>query len=327
MKAVILAAGKGTRLKPLSDYISKAMMPVANISITQRLVEQVHVETNINEFIILANHPLQDIVKHFERLHEKDESFSKMTFFFAYQAEQKGMGDAVKCVLEAGAVGEPFLLAACDSLYPRGEISSLMHRYESESLDGVLALMEMQQDKIAKSSSVQIEGGYVTGIVEKPSFNEILSNYASLPLYILSPKLLKYLGEIKRSKRGELELQDALQDWISNGGKFGYAVMPGRDTLTTISDLLSLNIRLLRSMPVESENSWDNVMVVEPVLSAKKVYIGAGSVIGPDAIIGESSKIGRDCMIKNTVIFAGSVVPDGTAIENGCWHAHKFFPA
>ena len=213
-------------------------------------------------------------------------------------------------------------------MWPALSLVTLVLLYGAYALvDGVFALIKMPPEKISKSSSVEIAEEIITCIVEKPSSDEILSNYASLPLYVLNPKLLKYLDIIKPSRRGEIELQDALQAWISGGGKFGYEVMSGRDTITTIADIVYLNMKHLRAMPSAYENSWDNVMVIEPVLSAKNVHVGAGSVIGPDAVIGESSKIGKDCTVKNAVIFTGSIVPDGTAIENGCWYGNKFFPA
>ena len=326
MKAVILAAGKGKRLQPLSNHITKAMMPIANVPITQRLIEQIHKETGINEYIILANGKEQDIVKHFIDLARHDEYFGKMRFEFIYQSEQKGMGHAVKCVLAKIRFDEPFLLAACDSLYPNGDIKKLMLKYNSSVCDGVFSLIEMPTDKMAKSSSVEIECGYVKRIIEKPSSNEILSNYASLPLYILKPDLMKYLNSIKPSIRGELELQDALQAWLSSGGVFPYEIMSGRETITTIADLLALNMKYLRDISASSENAWNEVMIVEPVLSGAKIRIGINSVIGPYVVIGESSRIGKDCTIKNAVIFAGSIVPDGTSIKNGCWHENKFFP-
>ncbi len=327
MRAVILAAGKGERLKPLSNHVTKAMMPVANVPMTERVVDQIAFETGIDEFVVVANGPDHDLVRHLIGLEESNSFQKNMTFRFAYQEEQRGMGHALKCGLGAVSMKEPFLLAACDSLYPPGEIARLLKSFGKSDCDACLALIEMQPDTMATSSTVRIEDGQVTEIVEKPSLDEVLSPYASLPLYVLGPEIADYLEKLEPSKRGELELQDALRIWIADRGRFSCEILSGRDTVTTIADLVALNTKYVRAASVPGAAEWGEAIVIEPALCGEKVVFGRGTVIGPNAVIGDGSRIGCECRVKDAVVFPGSMIPDGCIVENGCWHGDEFFPA
>ncbi len=327
MKAVILAAGKGTRLRPLSNHITKAMMPVANVPIIERLVDQIAAETDIREFVVLANSPEQDVVKYLTRIEKKDMHGKLMQFRFAYQIEQMGMGHALKCVLDTVPIKEPFVLAACDTLYPLGDIGKLVQSFIKSHFDACLALMEMTPEVMTESSTVKINGDLVTKIVEKPSPEDVLSPYASIPLYMIGHEIAGYIKQLEPSQRGELELQDAFRMWISDGGRFGYKIVSGKDTITTIADLVALNKKYAGSIAMDGEAEWDSALVVEPVLAGEKTEVGTGSVIGPNAVIGGGTRIGAECRIKDAVVFAKSRIPDGYVVENGCWHGDRFFPA
>ena len=319
MKAVILAAGKGERLGPLTGRVTKAMVPVANVPITELLIRQIARETGIEEFTVVANGPEQDVVKHLDALENLDDDNGPLRFRFAYQPERVGMGHALKCALKAWPMDGPFLLAACDSLYPPGDVGRFVDSFEEQKYDAYLALLGMPPELMASSSTVKIEDNLITGIIEKPGPQQLLSPYASLPLYVLCPGIGQYLDRIRPSKRGTLEFQDALRMLIDDGGAIGWHEMPGRDTVTSIAHLIELNTRRLRAMPDPVPSDEYDALVIEPVLLGKGLEIGDGTVIGPNAVVGDDTRIGGNCRVKNAVIFAGSTIPEGSTVENACW--------
>ncbi len=197
MKAVILAAGRGTRLQSLTLERSKAMMPIAGKPITARVMD-ILASCGIRDFVIVAHPDDRELLAYFDGRAQ-----------FVFQAKRKGMADALS---KAAALLEgDFILSACDNLVEAADAQRLVERFRAEKPSALLTLMKVKTEKISASGVVEMDGDRIRRIVEKPRPEEAPSDMASLPLYCFSPEILAFLPKVQPSKRGEYELQDAIQ--------------------------------------------------------------------------------------------------------------------
>jgi len=316
MIAVILAGGVGKRLRGIARRISKAMLPILGVPITAKIIEQILDETPIRRFVIVVRKANQDIALYF-----RDKPPRGAEIQFVFQPEPLGMADALKKVAEQSPLETDFLLTACDNLYEKGAVSDLCRIHHGGDFDGTLCLLRMTKEEIAgKSAAVYLDSGRVSRIVEKPALEEIETELASIPLYIFTPKLLEYVPRVRPSKRGEYELQDAIQMLIDDGGKLGYTITNWRWTVTKPEDLLAINLEMLKSREPDEAIEIPAVEIEQPVLIEEPCELLEGSHIGPNVYIGAESIIGRDCRLSNCLVLSGANVPDGTHADNDILH-------
>jgi len=310
--AVVLAGGVGKRLGDISRRISKGMLPILGVPITARIIGQVLKETPIRRFVIVVGKPDQDIACF---LRENPPGGAEIEL--VVQAAPLGMADALEKAVEQVGIESDFLVAACDNLFEPGAVSALYRKHCEADFDGTMCLLRARREDIAeKSAAVHLDSGLVSRIVEKPSIHEIGTEFASIPLYIFSPKLTQYLPLVKPSKRGEYELQDAIQMLIDDGGKIGYTEIGWRRTVTSPEDLLSVNLEMLRKRRTDERLDIPGLEIEQPVLVEKECVLLEGSHIGPCVYIGGGCTIGRGCRLSNCVVLPGTTVPDATRADD-----------
>jgi len=310
MQAVILAAGKGTRLHPITSDRCKALAPIAGVPVMGRLVERV-IETGIRDFVVVVREGERELRDYLTTNFSDD-----VAFRFVVQREQRGMAHALD--LAAPAIHEDFLLAACDTLVSTDHLRALVDAF-SGSVNAVLTLMKVEMADVIRLGIVEWRDERVKYIVEKPSVEEAPSDIGSMPIYVFSKKILDYLSEIESSPRGEYELQDAIQMLIERDGEVTGVFTEGRDDLTTLDDCLRLNALYLRNeldgdcdVP---EDLPESVQLIPPVRIDGGVKVGADSVVGPDVYVERGSEIGAGSRIENAVVLRRSRVSPGSQIR------------
>ena len=309
MQAVILAAGKGTRLRPITLTRSKAMAPVAGKPMIERVMETI-VENGVRRFIVVVSDDDRDIRPYFQ-----SQTSLPATFQFVIQPERLGMANALS--LAAPYLHGEFILSACDSIVPPAHVAGLLAAHQSQAANATLSLMELSPAQVSKSSAVDWHNGAIRRIVEKPAPGEAPSNIGSLPLYVFSPRVLDYLPEVQPSARGEYELQDAIQMLIERDGRVGGVLTRQRAQLTNVEDLLDLNRRYLNQLNgavPEPPPLAATIQLRPPVYIAAGADIGPGCVIGPHATLEAGCRIGPNAHIQNAVIMAGAVIETGRRI-------------
>jgi NDP-sugar pyrophosphorylase family protein len=237
---------------------------------------------------------------------------------FVVQSERRGMANALSKAAEH--VRGDFLLTACDNLVPANEIGQMLALWKARPQpNGILALMEVAPEKIKAVGIVELDGEWVTDIVEKPNPEQVSSNIASMPLYIFSKRILDYLPEVPLSPRGEYELQDAIQMLIERDGQVRGYHIPGRLTLTSPADLLALNRHYLVNGNTNQHDSpktvGTNTKLIPPLHIEAGVVIGTGCEIGPNVYIERDCRIGDGVTIRESVLLRGVRVPDGMTVE------------
>lgn len=311
MQGVILAAGKGSRLQPITLTRSKAMLPILGKPIVERVMEDL-AANGVNDFILVASPDDHYITRYFYR-----ESGIEAEVRFVYQLQRLGMADALQCA--APLVTEDFILSACDNLVSAEHVGRMIKVWQTEPRPhAVLTLMQVEPDRLGSVGIVEMDGPWIRRIVEKPRPEEAPSNVSSLPLYCFSLRILDYLPKVPRSPRGEYELQDAIQMLIERDGRVGGVMCERRLTLTSSADLLAINRHYLTNgdnrPQLAPHTVGPNTQLITPLHIESGTVIGASCAIGPNVYIERDCRIGEGVTIRNAVLLRESVVPDGATV-------------
>jgi len=308
MQGVILAAGRGKRLYPITVTRSKAMQPVAGKPIVERVMDLL-VANGVGDFVLVISSDDKDITRYFQK-----DSDIEADVRFIYQVERKGMAHAL--MTAAPLIGEDFILSACDNLVAEADVARLVRFWQTTPKpNAILTLMPVESERIRSGATVGLDGSWITHIIEKPRPEEILSNFASLPLYLFSPRIFDYLPEVPLSARGEYELQDAIQMLIARDGQVGSVVVDRRLTLTNAADLLAINrdylMRDAGPPHLEPHSVGPNTQLVTPLRIEQDASIGRDCIIGPNVYVEGGCHIGNDVTLRDAVVLRGARVADG----------------
>ena len=311
LQGVILAAGKGSRLHPITTTRSKAMLPILGRPIVERVMEMLH-RNGVQEFILVVSETDSEVARYFAT-----ESELSADIQFVCQGERLGMANALQQA--APLIHGDFVLSACDNLVSEDHVAELIAAHRREpGIQGTLSVMRVDESLLGRTGIVDVQNGRVTRILEKPKPEEAPTNIASLPLYLFTPTILDILPEVRLSERGEYELQDAIQMLIDRHGNVQYVFTAGRLTLTGPADLLAMNRHYLLNghdrpqlAPFTVAN---NTHLITPLRIESGTVIGEGCVIGPRVYIERNCRIGNNVTIKDAVILRDSHVRDGAMV-------------
>ncbi|MFX1574107.1 MAG: sugar phosphate nucleotidyltransferase [Promethearchaeota archaeon] len=318
---IVLAAGYATRLRPLSEKIPKPLINVNGKTIISRIISSFR-EAGFSKFCIVLGYKKEEIKK--EVLKAKD-----VEIYFVEQKFPIGMADAIllsikQITLEIKNITN-FFITAADILFSKSKIIKIFNLYKNSKADIILALMKSHEIEIAEGhGNVEIlkdsdvvnntdptNGLIITDIIEKPKAHQILSDYYSLPLYLVNQRIVNYLETIKISKRGEKEFQDSIKKAIIQGEKIrGLNIIThlitnnniGQYHLTSLKDIIKMNKRFLKGS-IHEKIQNDSLNIIEPIRVNGNIYIENNVRLGPYAIIGKNCKIGKHSKLSNVILF------------------------
>lgn len=243
-KAVIPAAGLGTRVLPASKSMPKEMLPIVDKPAIQYIVEEA-VKSGIEDILIITSRGKTTVEDHFDRNPEleakllaakKQEVYDQMVAIsqmaniqYVRQKETKGLGHAVLCA-KAFVGKEPFAVLYGDDVILGGNrpaCKELCDVYEQYGI-GVAGIKPVPIEDISKYCSVALhpaEGQdriyHLTDMVEKPSLSEVLSNYSILGRVVLPPEIFPILENTAPGAGGEIQLTDAMKVLAREYGMMG----------------------------------------------------------------------------------------------------------
>lgn len=309
MQTVVLAAGLGTRLSPVTKDRSKAMAPVLGRPLVEIAIEP-FISHGLDDLIVVVGPDDQEIRHRFAR-----ETSLEITVRFVVQEERLGMAHAL-AIAGPHLTGD-FVLTACDSLIPRAHVSDLLKVHTEGS--AVLSLMDVVPELVCRSAAVDLHGDKVRRIIEKPGPEESPSNTVSLPHYILPRRLIDLLSDLEPSPRGEIELQSAIQRLIDTGGRVVGVRTGSRFQVSKPEDLLRLNLELLQSVDqgggVAPETVDRSTVLRQPVRVEEGVTLGRDCEIGPNAYLEGGCVVGDGTIIRGSVVLRGVSIPDHRLID------------
>lgn len=263
MQAVILAAGEGKRLRPLTHSRPKAMIPVANRPIIAHVMDAL-IENGIRDLVVVAGYRKEVVLSYCNRL-----PYPVTT---VVQTRQLGSADALRAAADEihgdflVVPGDNFIDAASLARITKVENAMLVREHESPSNFGV----------------VMIRSGYVTGIIEKPDLAPTVT--VSTGIFSLTPEFLDHLDST--------ELPDAVMAAIARGTRMKAIRAEGWQDAIYPWDVLKLNRSLLsRTAPQKGGKIHGSVIF------SGTVRVGEGTVIGPHTTIQGPVVIGEDCEI------------------------------
>ena len=229
-KAVIPAAGFGTRFLPATKAVPKEMLPIVDKPTIQYIVEEA-IAAGIEDLIIITSRGKDALVNHFDKAFEletvlerdgKDEMLSavrevsdKINVHFIRQQEQKGLGHAVLCA-KSFIGNEPFAVMLGDDVVVSDKpcIGQLIEQFEKCN-STVLGVQKVGMEQVSKYGIVDcenVEGRLykVNGMVEKPKKEDAPSDVAVLGRYVITPAIFECLEKTPKGAGGEIQLTDAL---------------------------------------------------------------------------------------------------------------------
>lgn len=243
-KAIIPAAGLGTRFLPATKAQPKEMLPIVDKPTIQYIVEEA-VASGIEEIIIIIGRGKRSIEDHFDKSYElEDTLFRKnkldmladvqkisnlVNIVYVRQKEPKGLGHAILCA--KSVIGdEPFAVLLGDDIV-MSEIPCLkqvidVFEYYNSSVVAVQTVPEEDVSKygIIKPKGTMIESDlfHIDSLIEKPSIEEAPSRFAIMGRYVLSPKIFEILERIPMGRGDELQLTDAINELNKHQAVFAY---------------------------------------------------------------------------------------------------------
>lgn len=263
-KAVIPAAGLGTRVLPASKAIPKEMLPIVDKPAIQYIVEEA-VRAGITDILIITNRGKTAIEDHFDHAFELETVLtgkgrtdtvnelgavaSLANIFYIRQKETKGLGHAVLCA-EKFIGDEPFAVLYGDDVIIGKDpaIGQLCRAYEAHG-KGVVGIKEVTAEQIVKYSSLKVEPiedrvYHVTDMVEKPSPDKILSLYSILGRCVLTPEIFDILRKTPNGAGNELQLTDAMKTMAQTKGMIGVDFTGTRYDMGNKFGILKANIEV-----------------------------------------------------------------------------------
>ncbi|MEM3880839.1 MAG: sugar phosphate nucleotidyltransferase [Candidatus Bathyarchaeia archaeon] len=320
MKAVILAAGEGVRLQPITATRPKHLIKLGGKAILEHCIDAL--KSNGLTDIIIVTHYMSEAIRQYFGDGEKMDV--KITY-----VEQKavlGTGNAVSTV-EPDVDGD-FALVYGDLLFAPNILKAVLNRFETEDAAAVMSVVPV--DKPENYGIVELDSKKaVKRIVEKPAAGEAPSNLANAGIYVLSKEIFEKLRQIRASVRGEWELTDALSLLIKDG-KTVLAAEASRSDWFDIGrpwDLLDANSWVLKRMKHEVYGTVEQgAHLIGPVTVAETarirsgayiegpVFIDEGSDIGPNCYIRPCTSIGRNVRVGNACEVKNSIIMDYTHV-------------
>ena len=242
-KAVIPAAGYGTRFLPVTKAIPKEMIPIVDKPVIQYIVEEA-LQSGIEEILIITGHGKRAIEDHFDtnidlelqlRQQGKDsllhlvQDISSINIHYIRQKHMRGLGDAIRCA-ESFIDNEPFAVLLGDDVVYNPEQPALKQMMDAFSRLGatMLGCQEVPQELVSRYGIVQGQPTdddrvvKLIDMVEKPAVDEAPSRLAALDRYILTPDIFEILRRVQPGKGGEIQLTDALRLMADREAVYAY---------------------------------------------------------------------------------------------------------
>lgn len=301
LNGLILAGGKGTRLRPLTHTIPKQLAPIANRPILHYVVDQLK-NVGVSNVVVIVSPETDNLIKT-----ALSSNPWNINFTFIVQPEPLGLAHAL-LMAETHLMNSPFVMYLGDNLLEE-PLSSYLDEFNKNQCDALLLTTQVKDP--TKFGVLIFDGeNNLIDLIEKPKSPP--SNWVLIGVYFFTPKIFDFAKKIKPSNRGEYEITDTIKELLKNNGKIKVSKLKGwwLDTGKK-DDLLVANLKVLKSMTihqVKGKISTDSEI-------APPATIGISTVIENSKIIGPVN-IGNSVTIKESTIGPFVSIGNNSLIEN-----------
>lgn len=323
MKAIILTAGEGTRMRPLTTTRPKTMLITGGKPLIQYNIESLR-DAGIKDITLVVGYKKEVIEDYFG-----DGSEYGVNITYAVQEGQLGTAHAIGSAEEY--IDESFIVLNGDIIVSYDLIRNLIEKYATRTSNNVKAVLTLiEVDDPSSYGIVSTENGKITEIIEKPSVEDAPSNLANAGIYLFSPEIFDAIRKTELSKRGEYEITDSLDIELSEGWEIlGLISNEKWMDVGRPWELLECNQDFLEKMDDSIEGEIeDNVTIHGPVHLSKGSIIRSGCYIQGPVFIGENCDVGpntylrpyaclcNDVDVGNAVEIKNSIIMDGTNVNH-----------
>ena len=311
MRAVILAAGEGKRMHPLTYTRPKVMLPIAGRPIIEHLLLGFK-EAGISDFLLVIGYHGEIVRDYFG-----DGRRWGMNIDYVIQRKQLGTADALKMVERL--VSAKFLIANGDVIVKKEDIAALAAR-------DVNTMGLVKKENAAGVGVVEVEDNKIVRIYEK--MENPPTQLVNTGIYFLTSEIFSAISATPQSPRGEYELTDSLQLLIDRGTTVSYHILDYWLDLSYPWDLLQVSEELMARLEPQNLGEVEGgatlkgpisigkgtvvrsgSYIVGPVIIGENCDIGPNCYIRPSTTIGDSCHIGSSVEVKNSIVMRGSKVP------------------
>jgi mannose-1-phosphate guanylyltransferase len=320
VKAIILAGGVGTRLRPLSCTRPKLLFPILNEPLLDRTLEQL-AETGVNAVTLAVKFMAEMFMQRYGK------SAHGLKISYSLERKPMGTGGAIKYAEELIGNEEPFLVLNGD-IFTTVDYGSLIKKHNETDAVATLALYRVEDP--SRYGTVKLEeNGKITKFVEKAPSGQAPSNLINAGIYVLDPKIFSYIPACrtvsiehevfpKLAEKGQLFGHEFNKLWIDIGKPADY-LKANRLMLDTEKEKQTIST---------GARMGQNVQFSSPVMVSAEVSVGEYSKIGPYTVIGKDVSVGSNVTVEGSVVFPlvtiedkaqikGAVIGEGTTIGAG----------
>ncbi|MDP3103519.1 MAG: sugar phosphate nucleotidyltransferase [Candidatus Methanoperedens sp.] len=302
MKAVILAAGKGTRMGPLTENRPKAMLPIANRPLLEHIIVAIKA-AGIKDFLVVTGYCKEKIIDHFGNGRSLGVNIE-----YIEQQRQNGTADAI--AVARNSITERFLVTNGDVIAGIPDIKNILNAR------GEVVIAAKKVASPEEYGILYVKGNSVEKIVEKPK--NPLSDLANAGIYVFEPSIFDAISGTGHSTRGEYEITDSIQRLIDSGKSSAYVSLETWQDIGFPWHMLEANEMMLKNgEDVQWEIRGDvetNATLKGYVSAGKGTIVRNGAYIEGPVVIGKNCDIGPNCYIRPYTSI-GDNVRIGNAVE------------
>lgn len=291
MKAIILAAGEGIRLRPFTETMPKVMLPVVNKPMLEYVVDAVKA-SGIDEVVLVVGYKKEVIQDHFKNYPGVN---------ISYQVQDKQLGTAHALLQVQDKIDDNFIMLPGDNIIDADSITSML------AAKAANAIMIKENPQPSKYGVVLCEHNKLLQIIEKPQQN--ISRYISTGVYKFTPKMFELIE--KEAAEGEYTLTPIVQRLLELGHEI--CTVPAKSWMDIVYpwDLTRVNETLVTSQEVSVQGTVEKQVTMKGAVS-----VGEGSTIYAGCYIVGPVVIGRDCEIgPNACVFPSTVIGDNSVVH------------
>jgi UDP-N-acetylglucosamine diphosphorylase/glucosamine-1-phosphate N-acetyltransferase len=309
--AVVLAAGEGTRLRPLTHNRPKPMLPAANQPILQHVLDAL-VEAGISEIVLVVGYRRERVQEYFGS-HYRDTPIT-------YIAQDKQLGSGHALLQARSVIDGPHVVVNGDQLVDGESISRVARAFDDER-GSVMAVVD--RPNASRYGIVKLDGKQVTELIEKPDTDE--HRLINAGVYAFDEAVFDTIEETPR-RDGELHLSDVLGRQIETSSVRAVRIEGLWADATYPWDLLDVAREIFeRGRATEAEHSdriWvdenasvhDSATLQPPVVVGPDCEIGPSSVVGPNVSLADNSTVGANVTIERAVVDSDCRIDHGSTI-------------
>jgi UDP-N-acetylglucosamine diphosphorylase / glucose-1-phosphate thymidylyltransferase / UDP-N-acetylgalactosamine diphosphorylase / glucosamine-1-phosphate N-acetyltransferase / galactosamine-1-phosphate N-acetyltransferase len=314
MQAVILAAGKGSRMYPFALEKPKPLIEIANKPVLVHNLDQLL--GIVDEVILIVGYKKDQIMNYL------GDRYQNIKIKYVVQEEALGTGHAVS--LAEKLITGPFLVMNGDDLFSRKDIKNVI------KFDNCILLAP--KDDVSSFGVVEVQAGLVVDFVEKPTEGETTSHLVNTGLYCFTPYIFPILKLIPKSQRGEFEVTDAVKH-IAQLGKMHYQELQGfwlpvgypwqileaNELLLDGEDFCSIKGTIEQGVLIEgSVDIARGAIVKQDCVLRGHIVIGENTIVGEGSIITGYTAISRNCVIGAGSTLENAIIGAGTKLGEEC---------